>query len=220
MNSLIVSNYANQRQNVTFGNLPTDVKAVINRTEVRTALKKEFGIGKKEISVMDRSPIRFALLSDFFKDTRVTETAGLVLIPPKNSYISRKCITIKGNDMAQDMPQDFARCVKKAFDMVQVCKETIKKSATHPVARAWRENISQIERPLKILMKKYTLAYNERDIAFQGVLSKKITKSGKAECEIDSKFEAIKVNMRKEVASDINSAWDEVAPNPTELSLA
>ena len=66
MNSLILGNYANQRQNVTFGNLPTDVKAVINRTEVRTALKKEFGIGKKEISVLSSGPsvIAAAMLID------------------------------------------------------------------------------------------------------------------------------------------------------------
>lgn len=207
-------NYAGK--NPSFGNLHREVKQAINTPGVRTILLREYKIGKKEIRAMDASPIRISLLSSFFKNSSVPETAGLVLSPPKDSLISRKTISVAENQYSniENVGQAmFASFINKAYKMCELYKETVKGAKNHPLNKQWRKDITVVEKNVRKALNNYSSAYNHKNDDEMVSLAKQFKDFGQEELKIDSRHNANRLIAQKDLANKVNEGWDEIAQN-------
>lgn len=206
---------SNQNSNTTFKGFSRQAKEILNRGDVRTILNKAYGIKKREIKQLDSSSIKIKLLSEYFPSAKLNETAGIVLSAPMHNQINAKALTTADPELiTKDSPMRFATYIKKAFDMINAYKDSIKQAATHPVAKERSKNISKVERRIKITIKDLTRAHNNVSVQGKNNCKSQLEKYTQKELNIDANYNREKGKVERYFADTVNNKWDEIARSP------
>lgn len=218
MNNVVSSYDRGFRGNVSFGHLSKDAKAVINRPEVRTILKKCYGIEKKDINQLDRSSLRFDLLSKSLPELQLPETAGLVMYERK-ANMPTICISEPHHNLRGAGPGFFAFSVNKAKQMEELYRTTMKDFSSHQVNKAWREEITKQERPIKIALKDFRDSYNSNNYGTMDKVAQKLKQSEEIELEIDEKYSKERKVVEGGLKSLVAKGWEVINNTPLPRNL-
>lgn len=208
--NITIQNNNSSNSRTSFGHLSREAKEVVNSSAVRMILKNKYKIGAKDIRKLDETSLRFRLLSECLPELDIPQTSGLLLTSYKGSKLPNMCISSPNVNLNETGADFFAFCVKKAIDMANFYKAKVKVFGSHPVNKAWREKITEIERPLKVSLKKFTAAYNGGDDVTMSVMATNFKRAERLELKVDSKYNSIKERVNEELASDVSNGWSEI----------
>lgn len=202
-------------RNPSFGWITDDAKAVINSPEIRTILRKEYHIKKRQMRILSDSPFQVGLLKARFKGTRLPDTAGLVVYPNKASGLESRVIAQKDQSkIAKTNNFTFASFVKQAIDMCVEYNNQAKKLGSHEVNKEWRKDITKVERKIKPMMREIVSAHNN---SLQGnhlkKVESKIKRYDQEELLIDRRNAHQRLRADREMIGTVNETWDKILAN-------
>lgn len=204
------------------GQISNEAKSILNREDVRTILENKYGIGKKEIKMLDRTgPFRLELLSErrclegYDHKTNETtpfipKTAGLIINPRKGSGLPVTTISSPESNLIASDSEFFAFCVKKAVDMVNVYKEAVSKYSTHSINKQLHNETTELERPVKTKLMAFKAAYVRFDLKTMKKVSSFFDNLAEKKLQLDDKYMAERELALHKLKKTVIEAWGKI----------
>lgn len=202
-----INNYGGA--NTSFGYLSPQVNQMVKTHEVARLLKK-YRVSSADIDSVDRSPLKFSLLSTFFNSSEIPNTSGLVLEPSKRSKLPNMYLTASNGSILKSNSEVFAFCFKKAVDMVKSYNLIKAQMNSHAERKLQTLKVRKLEKDADEVLDRYTKhngsheSVNLPDLA--GELEHLEVQVSKNNQELSTK----KINGKKDFCEKVRQAWMQI----------
>lgn len=207
----ITINPYNQKNNQSFGTLTKNAKELIQNPNVKNILIKKYKIGYNEIKNLERSRLRFGLLSDCVPEGQLPKTSGLI-VSTSNNFITNTIVSVPEIKLSNSDNDFFAYCVSKAVKMEKSYSNTLKKMGSHPENVEFRKNILKFEGAVKKAIKNFSKGYNKGDNLPGDAeqLSQNLKSLAVAEKEYSIAFRPKKARIDKIIKTTVDEEWNSI----------